>query len=130
MTSYTSPPTPTTDEPDPDRTDEVLALLEDDYSRSILEAVHAEPRSACDLVEVCDASRATVYRRLDRLDDVGLVDSWLSYDADGHHRTVFEATVETLSVDVTDDGLSVTVTTGESDRDAHRPPERGSRRRP
>jgi len=111
MTSYTSPPTPTTDEPDPDRTDEVLALLEDDYSRSILEAVHAEPRSARDLVEVCDASRATVYRRLDRLDDVGLVDSWLSYDADGHHRTVFEATLDAVTVGLGADGIGVTITT-------------------
>lgn len=111
MTSYTSPPTPTTDEPDSDRTDEVLALLEDDYSRSILEAVHAEPRSARDLVEVCDASRATVYRRLDRLDDVGLVDSWLSYDADGHHRTVFEATLDAVTVGLGADGIGVTITT-------------------
>ncbi|GAB6862037.1 ArsR/SmtB family transcription factor [Haloplanus litoreus] len=117
MTSYTPPPTPTTDEPDPDRTDEVLALLEDDYSRSILEAVHAEPRSARDLVEVCDASRATVYRRLDRLDDVGLVESWLSYDADGHHRTVFEATLDAVTVGLDADGIGVTITTDDATAD-------------
>ena len=117
MTAYTPPPTPATDESDPDRTDEVLALLEDDYSRSILEAIHAEPRPARDLVAVCDASRATVYRRLDRLEDAGLVESWLSYDADGHHRTVFEATLDAVTVGLDDDGIGVTVTTDDAPAD-------------
>ncbi|WP_251330237.1 ArsR/SmtB family transcription factor [Haloplanus pelagicus] len=111
MTSYKPSPGRPTDEREPIRTDEVLALLEDDYSRAILEAVHAEPRSARDLVEECEASRATIYRRLDRLDDAGLVESWLSYDADGHHRTVFEATVDAVTVGLDADGIGVTVET-------------------
>ncbi|GAB3316158.1 ArsR family transcriptional regulator [Haloplanus rallus] len=116
MTSYTPPPTPD-EQQDTDRTDEVLALLEDDYSRAILEALHADPRPARGLVEACDASRATIYRRLDRLEDAGLVDSWLSYDADGHHRTVFEATLDAVTVGLDGDGIGVTVTTDDAAAD-------------
>lgn len=109
---------------------DLLELLDAEYTRDIIEAIREEPKSARRLADECGASRPTVYRRLNTLQEAGLVESELAYDADGHHRTVFEATVETLSVDVTDDGLSVTVNTGGSDRDAHRPPERGSRYRP
>lgn len=110
MTSYTPSPTPD-EQRDTDRTDEVLALLEDDYSRAILEALNAEPRAARGLVEACEASRATIYRRLDRLEDAGLVDSRLSYDADGHHRTVFETTLDAVTVGLDADGIGVTVST-------------------
>ncbi|MFB6102611.1 MAG: ArsR/SmtB family transcription factor [Haloplanus sp.] len=97
-----------------EQTEEVLALLEDDYSRTILEAINTDARPACDLVDACDASRATVYRRLNRLEDAGLVTSRLTYDADGHHRTVFEATLDAVTVDLGDDGLALTVSTGDT----------------
>jgi DNA-binding transcriptional ArsR family regulator len=92
----------------------VLTLLEDDYSRAILEALRADPRPARDLVEECAASRATIYRRLDRLEEAGLVDSWLSYDADGHHRTVFEATLDSVTVGLDADGIAITVATDDA----------------
>jgi DNA-binding transcriptional ArsR family regulator len=107
---------PTTDD-EPDRTDEVLALLEDDYSRAILEALHAEARAARDLVDACDASRATVYRRLNRLEEAGLVRSRLAYDADGHHRTVFEVVLDAVRVDLADDGFALTVSRGDDGHD-------------
>lgn len=91
--------------------DELLALLHDEYSMAILEEIRTEPKSARALTDICEASRPTIYRRLNRLEDAGLVESGMAYDADGHHRTVFEATVETVTVEVTDDGLSATVST-------------------
>jgi DNA-binding transcriptional ArsR family regulator len=88
----------------------VLELLDAEYTRSILEAIRRESKPARALGEQCGASRPTVYRRLNRLRDAGLVETDMVYDSDGHHRTVFEATFESVSVDVTDDGLSVSVT--------------------
>jgi hypothetical protein len=52
----------------------VLDLLEDEYTRRILEALAEEPRPARELIEATDASRATVYRRLNSLQDHGLVE--------------------------------------------------------
>lgn len=56
------------------------------------------------LADEYDASRPTVYRRLNRLEAVGLVDSAMTYDAHGHHRTVFEAIMQSLSIEVKAEG--------------------------
>lgn len=101
-------------------TEELLALLDAEYTQSILEAIRGEAKSARALVEECGASRPTIYRRLNGLEDAGLAESAVAYDPDGHHRTVFEATLETLAVDVTDEGLSVSVSTTRSERTATR----------
>ena len=92
--------------------DELLELLDADYTRAILSAIRTEAKPARTLAEECGASRPTVYRRLNRLQEAGLVDASLAYDADGHHRTVFETTLESVTLDVTDQGLSVSVTHG------------------
>lgn len=106
---------------------ELLGLLDADYTQEILEAVGREAKSARELAELCGASRPTVYRRLNSLQEAGLVDTEMEYDADGHHRAVFEATLEAVSVDVTGDGLSVTVTRTTTDEPATRAQRRRSR---
>jgi len=95
--------------------EDVLALLNTEYTRPILTAIETEAKAARDIAEECGASRPTVYRRLNALQAAGLVETGMVYDADGHHRTVFEATFESLSVDVTADGCAMTVTTTESE---------------
>lgn len=92
-------------------TDEVLRLLEDECSRAILIATRSEAHSARELVERCDASRATVYRRLDSLREAGLLEAGMAYDPDGHHRTVFEAVLDELTVGLAEDGLSIAIST-------------------
>lgn len=89
--------------------EEILALLDADYTQSILGAIQRTPKSARELAAECGASRPTVYRRLNSLQDAGLIETEMLIDADGHHRTVFEATVEQVSVELTDAGLSVRV---------------------
>jgi DNA-binding transcriptional ArsR family regulator len=84
-----------------------LSLLADTHSRTILRTSRTETRSASDLVAACDASRATVYRRVNALDSAGLLTSGLAYDADGHHSTVYEAAVDTVLVTLDADGLAV-----------------------
>jgi predicted transcriptional regulator len=101
--------------------EELLELLDTEYTQRILEAVRTEPKPARALAEECDASRPTVYRRLNSLQEAGLVETSMTYDADGHHRTVFEATLESITVDVRDDGFSVTITTSAKDRSPSRP---------
>jgi predicted transcriptional regulator len=101
----------TTQEPHPE---EILSLLNAEYTESILESIHTEAKAARDIAEQCNASRPTVYRRLNGLQEAGLVETAMLYDVDGHHRTVFEATFEELSIDVTDEGLDVTITTNAS----------------
>nr|WP_303647790.1 winged helix-turn-helix domain-containing protein [Haloarchaeobius amylolyticus] len=84
--------------------------MHDEYARSILLRTSAKPMSASELSEDCDMSRSTVYRRADELVEEGLLRSYTRPDPDGHHPTVYEATVSSVSFDIDDGELAVTVT--------------------
>ncbi|MEF8853783.1 MAG: winged helix-turn-helix domain-containing protein [Haloarculaceae archaeon] len=87
----------------------LLELLDDDYARGILEATTEEAAPARQLAERLDASRATVYRRLERLEEAGLVEPAMTYDADGYHRKVFRATLQSVTVTLDDGAVEATV---------------------
>lgn len=91
--------------------DELLELLDAEYTRAVMESIRGDPKPAREIAEECGASRPTVYRRLEALVDAGLVDSTMTYDPDGHHRAVFETTLESISVELDADGVSVSVST-------------------
>ncbi len=76
----------------------VLSLLDDEYAREILTATSAEPMSANELSERCDASTSTIYRRIDRLTDQDLIEERTRFDPDGHHRNVYVSRLESVDV--------------------------------
>ena len=90
---------------------DVLQLLADDYSRRILLAADEEPRTAKDLSDICDASLATIYRRVSTLQDYELVDERSTVDDDGAHRRKYETTLEALHVEMDDGELAGAVRT-------------------
>jgi predicted transcriptional regulator len=125
--SFSHPRQPDRVDDEPEATPEpapadLLELLDADHTQTILAETRADPRSARALADACGASRATIYRRLNRLEDAGLVTSSMRYDADGHHRTVYEATLESVTVDVTDDGYALSIATSDGASTAARPP--------
>jgi DNA-binding transcriptional ArsR family regulator len=78
----------------------VVGLLDDEHARTILSATSVDSLSASKLTKQCDASRQTVYRRLERLQEAGLVTSRTHLREDGHHDTVYTATFDRLSVEL------------------------------
>ncbi|QSG04991.1 winged helix-turn-helix domain-containing protein [Halapricum desulfuricans] len=88
---------------------ELLELFGDEYTRAVFEAVAEKPRSGREVADAADVSRATAYRRLNDLRDVGLVRSELSLSRDGHHRERFEVTDTAMSVSVGGDGIQAAV---------------------
>jgi DNA-binding transcriptional ArsR family regulator len=99
---------------DPDRAagasappETILALLSDESARSMLAALRREPRSARALAEACGVSRATAYRRLDRLQAAGLVAERLAYDEDGHHRRTYRLAVDRVWLELGESGFAV-----------------------
>lgn len=82
-----------------------LELLSDDHARTILQAISDTPRPARELIEVCEGSKPTVYRRLKRLEEAGLVDSSIVLRADGHHRKEFSTDFERVTLDFADGDL-------------------------
>lgn len=87
----------------------VIALLSDEYARAFLGAIRTEAKSARELAEECDTSRSTAYRRLDRLQEAGLVAEHLECEPGEHHRRTFTATVESVGVELGESGFETEV---------------------
>ena len=86
------------------------ALLEDPTVRTILTQTSQEPMSATTLSDRCDASKPTVYRRLDDLRECGLLVERTKPDPEGgHHRTVYATNLERITIELEDDGLSLRI---------------------
>lgn len=93
---------------DPD-VETVVELLDDEYARAILTATSEEPMTATQLGDRCDASLSTVYRRTERLVAAGLIDERTRPRADGHHDTVYYATLDRFEVRLRDGELHIEV---------------------
>jgi response regulator of citrate/malate metabolism len=90
-------------------TDALITLLSDDHAREISTAIVDEAKTAREIVSECDGSRTTVYRRLNRLEDAGLLTTHMRYDANGHHRTTYQLRFESLSIHLETSGLNCAV---------------------
>lgn len=91
--------------------DALLELLSDAYACRLLCALDDGPLSATALVDRCEMSRPTVYRRLDRLTEVGLVEARQSVSSTGTHRREFRRTPATVAFHVSETGVDGTVRT-------------------
>lgn len=87
----------------------VVGLLDDQYARTILTAVSIEHMSATELADHCDCSLPTAYRRLERLEAAGLVAERTRPRTDGHHDTVYAATLDQVAIRLRDGQLQLTV---------------------
>jgi predicted transcriptional regulator len=89
----------------------ILTLLSDEYARQILDILGREVLSARELTDRMDASRATVYRRLDSLEEAGVVESMMQIHPEGHHRKQFQISIEHVNFAFDPDGVTVEVAT-------------------
>lgn len=96
----------------------MLELLHDRYARAILTETSAEPMSATELADACDASLSTIYRRVDELDERGLVRSETEYDPGGDHYQLYEAAVDHVGIDIEDGTWSLDVSRTGTDEDS------------
>lgn len=95
-------------ETDP-RDDRILELLSDDVVKRILTVTDQRATSAQRLDEHCDASLATIYRRIEDLLELGLIRERTEFRADGNHFKKFESNLERLAVSLDDGDLRVAV---------------------
>jgi predicted transcriptional regulator len=84
----------------------LLDLLDDEYARELLRLIADEARPARELIESSSASKPTVYRRLNRLEEAGLVATRTALDPDGHHHQVYRATIDEVRIALDDGGVS------------------------
>lgn len=95
---------------EPDQLSSVLEVLGDRTSRRLLwllgEAGGA--LTARELADVCDASLTSVYRKLDRLTEAGLVEEEAEVDPDGHRRSRYRPVVDQIEIGLgADEGVEV-----------------------
>jgi predicted transcriptional regulator len=91
-------------------TGKLLNLFGDEYTRRVFEAVSEQPRGGRAVAQAADVSRPTAYRRLNELQEAGLVTSECYVSPDGHHREQFTASAQHLSVSLEDGDIEATVT--------------------
>lgn len=85
--------------------DEILTLLSDDYACEVLRVLGTGPKTACEILTHCEMSRPTVYRRLDRLADAGMVTTESSDDTPHATGTVYQLAVNQIDLRVDTDGI-------------------------
>jgi len=84
----------------------VVGLLDDEHIRSILTATSETPLSATELSERCGVSTSSIYRRLDRLTDAGLIGEQTRPRSDGHHETVYVSRLDRFELTIRDGELN------------------------
>lgn len=89
--------------------DELFALLDDEYARTILRATSQEPLPATALADRCEASEPTIYRRIDRLEACGLIESTHRLDPDGHHYKTYRARLDRITIALDDGAIRIDV---------------------
>lgn len=89
-------------------TDELLSVLGDEYTLTILSTLGEQSLSAREIADRTDVSRQTVYRRLEPLVDAGVVDTSMAVHPSGHHRQQFRIAVGQLEVSLDGDSLGAT----------------------
>jgi len=65
--------------------------------------------SAPQLATELDVSHPTVYRRIEQLDALDLLEESTEIDPDGHHRSVYRARLDRITVELGEEEFSVTV---------------------
>jgi len=86
--------------------DRLLDALGNEHARAVLAETVDEPRSVDDLTRAIGASQPTVYRQVETLCELDLLEERHGYD-DGTHYQTYLARVERLELELTRDGFVV-----------------------
>lgn len=84
--------------------EQALDALGDATCRRILKETLAEPLTARELVERCDGSRSTVYRKLNTLVENGFLTPSNRIRMEAKDATQFESTIDSMHIEFTEDG--------------------------
>jgi DNA-binding transcriptional ArsR family regulator len=89
----------------------VLDVLDDAECRAILDATRDDPLTVGELADRCDLPQSTAYRKVDMLDDAGLLEESLRIRRSGKHVSEYACCVDDVTLDVgASEGIELTVT--------------------
>ncbi|ELZ97946.1 ArsR family transcriptional regulator [Haloferax mucosum ATCC BAA-1512] len=78
--------------------DDLLNAMGDDVSRDVIVACNHAPMTAEELAENCGVSESTIYRRLESLSSLGLIER--TQRVDSPSKTCYETIIDGLSIHV------------------------------
>jgi len=80
----------------------LVGFLDDEYTRDILTATSQQPMTVQELSDVSAAAPSTLYRRVEQLREADLLEEQTRIRQDGHHDTVYAATLAEVRVTLED----------------------------
>ncbi|WP_436933619.1 helix-turn-helix domain-containing protein [Halovenus marina] len=89
---------------DPDRSQAILGALADTDGRAIIAATAQQPRSVSDIVDECEIPIATVYRKVNHLVEIGLLEERIQIQSTGRNKRLFTLRVAGIRAEITEDG--------------------------
>ncbi|WP_226040575.1 helix-turn-helix domain-containing protein [Natrinema sp. DC36] len=96
----------------------VIAALDDDDCRAILEATTEEPLTATELSEQCDIPMSTAYRKVEMLTEAELVDERVRINTSGKHATEYCKSFDNVLVSVVGGGVEIEMTKSDGETDS------------
>lgn len=96
----------------------VVAALDDACAREVLVLTADRARAADELAARTNASRSTVYRRINELVDLGLLAESQELDPDGNHFNTYRARLERITIDLHEDGFEISLDRRDVEDDA------------
>lgn len=99
---------------------DVVDLLGDDYVRTILVQTREAPKSVDALSEACGADPSTIYRRVRRLQEAGLLTDHQRLDPGGHHYKEYGAALRAITVRIGPEGYEVDIDRAKEEEPADR----------
>ena len=89
--------------------DALLTALSDGDCRQIFKRL-TEPKTAPQIVQECDIPRSTVYRKLERLADIGFLEESIVVDLHGSNPVEYRLDFSSVEISVDGEGaLSVSI---------------------
>lgn len=82
----------------------LLAVLVDEHAQEILSATSRNSLSAEELESTCGLSMSTIYRKIDRLLELGLLNEQFRVSTEGRHRREFQANIDRVELTYTPEG--------------------------
>ncbi len=80
----------------------VLDVLEDGTSREIIECTDT-PMTVAELIEECDLTTSTAYRKVNRLQDAGVLRQTIRFSSTGKYPKQYERAITDISVSIEDE---------------------------
>ncbi|MEF8976434.1 MAG: helix-turn-helix domain-containing protein [Halapricum sp.] len=89
--------------------DDIFDILASEDVRRILVATSVQPMSAKELATICDRSLATIYRRVEAMEEYNLISEEITRDPDGTQYNEYRSDLNEITIAVDEGQLNVNI---------------------